>query len=89
MNNNNNYIEILKKNQNIVFTGAPGTGKTYLAKQIASKMVLDNYDFENLTDKEKKIFDERVGFVQFHPSYDYTDFVEGLRPITDGNGIAQ
>ena len=86
MNNNNNYIEILKKNQNIVFTGAPGTGKTYLAKQIASKMVLDNYDFENLTDKEKKIFDERVGFVQFHPSYDYTDFVEGLRPITDGNG---
>ena len=86
MNNNNNYIEILKKNHNIVFTGAPGTGKTYLAKQIASKMVLDNYDFENLTDKEKKIFDERVGFVQFHPSYDYTDFVEGLRPITDSNG---
>lgn len=86
MNDNDKYKEILKKSHNIVFTGAPGTGKTYLAKQIASKMVVDNYDFESSTGKDKEVFDERVGFVQFHPSYDYTDFVEGLRPITDNNG---
>lgn len=63
------YIELLEKNHNIVLTGAPGTGKTYLAKEIAKAM---GAKFE---------------LVQFHPSYDYTDFVEGLRPSQpDGNG---
>lgn len=69
--NNNNmdkYIELLRANHNLVLTGAPGTGKTYLAKKIAEAMG-----------------DNNPGFVQFHPSYDYTDFVEGLRPTDDGS----
>jgi len=69
--NNNNmkqYIELLLANHNLVLTGAPGTGKTFLAKKIAEAMG----DFD-------------PGFVQFHPSYDYTDFVEGLRPTEDGS----
>lgn len=61
------YIDLLKANRNIVLTGAPGTGKTFIAKAIAAEMGAE------------------VGFVQFHPSYDYTDFVEGLRP-THKNG---
>lgn len=62
------YIELLKANRNLVLTGAPGTGKTFMAQAIADEMNADK------------------AFVQFHPSYDYTDFVEGLRPVDDGTG---
>lgn len=58
----NEYIALLEANKNLILTGAPGTGKTYLAREIATAM---GAEWE---------------FVQFHPSYDYTDFVEGLRP---------
>ena len=54
---------LLETNKNLILTGAPGTGKTFMAKAIAKKL------------------GAKIGFVQFHPSYDYTDFVEGLRPI--------
>lgn len=77
--------ELLTTNHNLILTGAPGTGKTYLAKQIAQQLIFGEVK-ENLTDDEQKQFDEQCGFVQFHPSYDYTDFVEGLRPIQDDNG---
>ena len=58
----NGYIALLEANKNLILTGAPGTGKTYLAREIVTAM---GAEYE---------------FVQFHPSYDYTDFVEGLRP---------
>ena len=81
------YIELLNANKNLILTGAPGTGKTYLAKQIAAQMILGKeYNASSASDEDKKIMKEQYDFVQFHPSYDYTDFVEGLRPIDDGKG---
>ena len=82
------YINLLKSNKNIILTGAPGTGKTYLAKQIAAQMILEKeYDERTASDNEKKIMKEQCGFVQFHPSYDYTDFVEGLRPKNKNGNV--
>lgn len=85
-NNDNNMSDNIKKKKtllekvyNLVFTGAPGTGKTYLAKQIAKQMI--GVETDGALDKSGQF-----AFVQFHPSYDYTDFVEGLRPIqADGS----
>ena len=82
------YCELLRACHNIVLTGAPGTGKSYMAKQIATQMVLgkDDVDIDNLPPEEETIAKERTVFVQFHPSYDYTDFVEGLRPVPNTDG---
>lgn len=72
------YSNLLLSSKNIVFRGAPGTGKTYLSKQIAANIVSNGRtsDINNLSQNEIN----QIDFVQFHPSYDYTDFIEGFRP---------
>ena len=79
------YINLLLNNHNLILNGAPGTGKTYLAKQVAAQIIYEGNVPESFEEDTK--FIEQCGFVQFHPSYDYTDFVEGLRPKNDNGNI--
>lgn len=80
----NPYSNYLIESKNIIFRGAPGTGKTHLAKEVAADIISNGYfdDFSLLSDEQKK----QVEFVQFHPNYDYSDFVEGLRPKANDDG---
>jgi len=64
---------LLESKRNLILQGAPGTGKTYLARQIAKR----------LTSREADA-DQQWTLVQFHQSYGYEDFIEGYRPDSDG-----
>ena len=64
--------------KNIIIQGPPGVGKTFVARKLAYTLIGESND-------------ARIGFVQFHPSYSYEDFVQGIRPGEDGfkvkNGV--
>ena len=80
----NPFSSMLIESKNLIFRGAPGTGKSYLAKEIAADIISNGYEkkYSCLTDEQKK----QVEFVQFHPNYDYSDFVESLRPKINDDG---
>lgn len=60
-------VGVLRTKKNIILQGAPGVGKTFVAKRLA---------YSIMGEKDT----ERVMMVQFHQSYSYEDFIEGFRP---------
>lgn len=64
-------VELLRHKKNLVLQGAPGTGKTFVAKRLAY-LLMQRKD------------NSRVQMVQFHQSMTYEDFVQGYKPSVDG-----
>lgn len=82
--------------RNLILYGPPGTGKTYSTINRALEIIDPVLVQSTMSEKEgrakcKARFDEllhakRIGFVTFHQSFSYEDFVEGLKASTDENG---
>lgn len=63
-------LELLKSSFQLILTGAPGTGKTYRSVQLA----------ENWIEETGGTKEENLCQIQFHPGYDYSDFIIGIKP---------
>lgn len=69
----NKLANLLIRKKNLILKGAPGVGKTFVAKRLAKSLMGDYIDK-----------DERIELIQFHQSYSYEDFIMGYRPIESG-----
>lgn len=65
-------LAALKEKKNVVLQGAPGVGKTYVARRLAYALTESNDP-------------ERIEVIQFHQSYSYEDFIQGFRPTPKGH----
>ncbi len=67
-------VDLVRTKKNVILQGAPGVGKTFMAKRLAYSMI-------GCKDQD------RVMMIQFHQSYTYEDFIEGFRPSVTNTGF--
>jgi hypothetical protein len=80
---------VVKHPLNMILYGPPGTGKTYQTIRRAVEIIdgTSSADDEEVKKRFDQLMDQsRIGFVTFHQSYSYEDFVEGIRPVMDDEG---
>lgn len=68
------WVKLLEDRKQVILYGPPGTGKTYLARSLARHVAGSNEA-------------EHVRLIQFHPSYCYEDFIEGIRPVQEEGAL--
>ena len=67
----NTLVHLVLNKKNVILQGAPGVGKTFVAKRLAYSIMGEKNE-------------HRVELIQFHQNYCYEDFVMGYKPIEDG-----
>ena len=75
---NMEILNILNQKGQIILQGAPGTGKTYTAKDLAEQIIFSEITKNKKDQKIRLESSDQFKLIQFHPAYSYEDFVRGI-----------